>query len=514
MLKALADYYRLLRAGGMLARHDVLMPSEIRDRLPWPGRLVGMILRILPGARRKGRVGQRFALALEKMGPAYVKLGQFLATRPDIMGIEAATDLSRLKDNVPPFSVALAKTTLKTEFQDDADRLFPDLDAPVAAASIAQVHKIETPEGPKALKILRPRVETLIERELRAMQRAARIVEDRAPDSRRLRPVDAANTLAESLTRELDLRFEAGAASEFAEIIKKDGFVTAPGVDWTRTNRRVLTTDWVDGVPMTQPDALEGVDRVAIANKVTRGFLACALDHGFFHADLHEGNMIITAPEKPDGEHGLALVDFGIMGRIGPEERLFLAEILNGFLNRNYKRVAEVHFRAGYVPDNHSVDDFAQALRSVGEPIFGRTADDVSMGRLLIQLFDITHQFGMRLRPELVLLQKTMVQVEGVARNIDPEHNIWDAARPIVKRWVNREFGPQGAARVMEQVARDAAERFKRLPEVLDKIETALEPRTLEPAQKRSRFEFIDWLGFALLIGTITGVLGFYIGRN
>ncbi len=482
MFEAIADYLRLARAGAVMIRHDVVMPADLRARAPWPARVAGTVLRILPGGGGGGRPGQRFARALEKLGPAWIKLGQFLATRPDVIGVQAATDLSLLKDKIPPFPKALALKALKSEFGDDAAHLFAGLSDPIAAASVAQVHRIETPTGPKAVKILRPGVEKVMARELRAMRRAARLAERRGDaEIQRMEPVAFVETMARSLSREMDLRFEAGAASEFGEIAALDNHVFAPTVDWERTSLRVLTTDWIAGRSLTDPGALSAVDRIGLANRITQGFLACALDHGFFHADLHEGNMILA----PDGR--LFLVDFGIMGRIGPDERRFLAEILKGFLERDYKRVSQVHFEAGYVPADHSMDEFAQALRSVGEPIFGKEARDVSMGRVLIQLFDITRQFGMHLRPELVLLQKTMVQVEGVSRSIDPAHNIWEAAKPVVDRWSRREFGPEGVKRMALTTAREIAARMRRLPATLDALEVAVTRAANPPAPRKGR---------------------------
>jgi len=469
MLEALSDYMRLARAGMVMIRNDVVIPQAYRSRMPWAARFAGTLLRILPGGGGGGRPGQRFARALEKLGPAWIKLGQFMATRPDVIGVEAATDLSRLKDSIPPFPKAQALKTLRQEFGENAAVLFPNLSDSVAAASVAQVQKIVTPQGVKAVKILRPGIERKMELELRAMKRIAYSAQKHGPaEVKRMEPAAFIDTMARSLTREMDLRFEAGAASEFAEIAAIDNYVYAPKVDWERTSQRVLTTEWIEGRSLTDPGAIGSTDRIDLANRITRGFLACALDHGFFHADLHEGNMILA----PDGR--LVLVDFGIMGRIGPAERLFLAEILKGFLERDYKRVSEVHFEAGYVPADHSMDDFAQALRSVGEPIFGKDATEVSMARVLLQLFDITRQFGMHLRPELILLQKTMVQVEGVARSIDPGHNIWEAAKPVVDRWSRREFGPEGLRKLALNTAREVLGRLRKLPETLTKLDAAL----------------------------------------
>lgn len=496
MFKALADYGRLLRAGTALARHDVILPGEYHDRLPFPAKLAGKTLRIFGGGA-KGRQGERLATALEKLGPAYIKLGQFLATRPDVFGVETTTDLSRLKDKIPPFSMKAAQKALAEEFGEaEADALFQDLSEPIAAASLAQVHRLQTDDGAMAVKILRPGVENMIGRELRAMKRAARTVERVNVESRRLKPVAFTDTVAVSMEKELDLRLEAGGADEMRELSFKAGYFHIPQVDWERSGKRVLTTEWVEGKSLTDPEAANtpGIDRPALANSITRGFLDHAIHHGVFHADMHEGNMIVT----PDGR--LALVDFGIIGRIGLTERRFLAEILWGFLRRDYYRVAEVHFEAGYVPADKSVGDFAQALRSVGEPIHGKSASDVSMGRLLLQLLDFTHTFGMQLRPELVLLQKTMVQVEGVARAIDPGHDIWAAAEPIVKDWITQNLGPAGAAKLIAQNVKDVADRLKRLPDVMDQFEAQLNKPEPAPLPRERFAPWWGWMGFALTI--------------
>lgn len=494
MFAAVADYWRLMRAGVSLARHDVVLPGEYQRRLPLPARIAGKTLRIITGGAR-GRPGERLARALEKLGPAYIKLGQFLATRPDVFGVETTSDLSRLKDKLPAFSMKKAQAALENEFgPEEARALFEDLGEPMAAASLAQVHKLQTPDGPRAVKILRPDIEQRISKALRAMGRAARNIERVSVESRRLRPIAFTQTVGESMMKELDLRLEAGGAGELKEISDKDGYYKIPAVDWERTGRRILTTEWVDGVPLTDPAALDGagIDHEKLANCVTRGFLSHAIRHGVFHADMHEGNMIVT----PEGD--LALIDFGIVGRIGVNERRFLAEILWGFIQRDYQRIAEVHFEAGYVPADRSVGDFAQALRSVGEPIHGKNAEDVSMARLLLQLLDFTHTFGMQMRPELVLLQKTMVQVEGVARGIDPGHDIWKAAEPIVSDWVKTEFGPAGAAKVIANTAREVSDRLKRLPEIMDRFEAQLIEPQIPPIPQRERFA--PWWGWFLFI--------------
>ncbi len=501
MFAALADYWRLMRAGASLIRHDVILPGAYKSRVPAPALLAGKFLRLVAGGA-KGRPGERLATALEKLGPAYIKLGQFIATRPDVFGVETTTDLGRLKDKLPAFSEQAARKAIEAEFEDgQADTLFGELGEAVAAASLAQVHKMQGEHGAKAVKVLRPGVEEMIRRELRAMQRGARFVEKRSEESRRMEPVAFVKTVADSMEKELDLTLEAGGADEMRALSLKDGFFIVPSVDWERTSKRVLTTSWVAGTPLTDPAALDrpDIDRKTLANDITRGFLSHAIRHGVFHADMHEGNMILT----PEGK--IALVDFGIVGRIGMTERRFLAEILWGFIRRDYQRVAEVHFEAGYVPKDKSVGDFAQALRAVGEPIHGKSAEEVSMGRLLLQLLDYTHQFGMHLRPELVLLQKTMVQVEGVARAIDPGHDIWSAAEPIVSDWIKTEFGPQGAAKLIAKNVREVADRLKRLPDMMDQLEAALEetarPPSAEP--KQAFAPWWGWFGFVAILALI-----------
>lgn len=496
MVSWIGHIYRLIRMAVTLIRYDALLPKEYQDRLPLWAQFWARALRLLAKRRRARSPGARLASALEKLGPAYVKFGQFLATRPDIIGVTAAQDLGRLKDRLPPFSRERALDTLASEFG-ATETLFGAISEAMAAASIAQVHQAIIPRrGPVAVKILRPRIEKKLAREMAALRFGARVIEVFAPASRRLEPVQFVDTVWTAMQRELDLRLEAGAAAEFRDVAAKDGFLHAPAIDWSRSSKRALTMDWIEGTPLTDLEGLDraGADRPALALNVTRGFLAAALDHGFFHADMHEGNLIYGKDGK------LWVVDFGIMGRIGQAERRYLAEILYGFLRRDYRRVAEVHAEAGYVPEKYSVEEFAQALRAIGEPIFGKTADEISMSRLLLQLFDVTHVFGMHLRPELVLLQKTMVQVEGVARGLDPKHDMWSASRPIVERWVRRELGAEGVAKRGVAEAVDALQTLRRLPHLITAMEKAANAiRAEAPPAARVRFQWMNfWVGFAV----------------
>lgn len=499
---------RLIRVAIVLIRYDALAPREYQERLPIPLRIVAQVLRVFARRRRPKSPGARLAMALEKLGPAYVKLGQFLATRPDIIGVTAAQDLGRLKDRLPAFPRDRALDTINEELG-ATETLFGNISEALAAASIAQVHMSVHPRnGVVAVKVLRPRIEKKLRREMAALHFGARLIEFFSVRSRRLEPVQFVDTVATALERELDLRLEAGAAAEFRDVAAKDGFLAVPEIDWSRSSKRVLTQTWVEGISLTDSTALDraGADRPALALAVTRGFLAAALDYGFFHADMHEGNLIYGKDGK------LWVVDFGIMGRIGRKERRYLAEILYGFLRRDYRRVAEVHQEAGYVPEKFTVEEFAQALRAIGEPIFGKTADEVSMSRLLLQLFDVTHLFGMHLRPELVLLQKTMVQVEGVARALDPKHDMWGAARPIVERWVKRELGAEGVGRRVMDEASGGFAALRRLPQTLAALEGAAEEiRRGPPPAERARFQWMSFfVGFA--VGGLLVFIAYYAG--
>jgi len=455
MLRSFRDAGRLLYAARVLARHDALIPREFAQSVPPQLRLVRAVLGRGRKADRNVAPGVRLALALESLGPAYIKLGQVLATRPDIIGDETAAALSILQDRLPPFPTDVAKREVESVLAAPLADLFATFDEPFAAASVAQVHRATTlDETPRAVavKILRPGIEAQFARDLSAFAFAARWAERFAAEARRLRVRDVVNTLAASVALELDLRMEAAAASELAECTARDTQFRVPAVDWSRTAARVLTTEWIEGISLRSAAELEaaGHDPEAVALLVVRQFLSQALRDGFFHADMHQGNLFI------DAEGRLVCVDFGIMGRLDTGMRRFMAETLSGFLARDYLRVADVHYEAGFVPRRHPAPLFAQALRAIGEPVFGQPASNVSMARLLQQLFDTTRRFDMELQPQLVLLQKTMVVVEGVARALDPDIDIWEAARPVVENWMIEQIGPEARLR-------DAAEGLNAL---------------------------------------------------
>ena len=453
MISALSHCTRLVRAGFVLAREGVfglLDPAQ----LPLLARTGVRLARLIERPTAAG-AGGRLAAALTKLGPTYVKLGQFLATRPDVVGVEVARNLESLQDKMAPFPRAEAEAVVTAALGKPLNESFAEFGPAVAAASIAQVHRaeIDTPDGskPVAVKVLRPGIEQRFRVDLDAFTFAAGRAESMSPEARRLRLLETVATLRRSVWIEMDLRLEAAALSEMAENTKKDPDFRVPVVDWDRTAKDVLTLDWIDGTPLNDRAGLEatGFDLKHLARAVIQTFLRHALRDGFFHADMHPGNLFVDKDAK------LVFVDFGIMGRLGPKERRFLAEILYGFITRNYQRTAEVHFEAGYVPSHHSVEAFAQAIRAIGEPIHNRAADEISMAKLLMLLFEVTGLFDMRTRPELLMLQKTMVVVEGVARSLDPKLDMWTVSEPVVREWIERHLGPAGR---IEDAAEGAVE--------------------------------------------------------
>jgi ubiquinone biosynthesis protein len=461
VIAGISHLTRLAHAGFVFAREGVFTLIDTRP-LPLPARTAIAFARLFERPSAKDG-SSRLAAALTKLGPTYVKLGQFMATRPDVVGTAIASDLESLQDKMAPFPQAEAEAVVAAAFDRPLTAVYASFGPAVAAASIAQVHRAEVDvDGARkevAVKILRPGIERRFKADLDAFFYAARKAENFSLEAQRLRPVEAVATLARSVAMEMDFRLEAAALSEMAENTREDADFRVPAVDWDRTAREVLTLEWIDGTPLNDHAALaaKGYDLPALGRKVIQSFLRQALRDGFFHADMHPGNLFIGA----DGR--LVAVDFGIMGRLGPKERRFLAEILFGFITRDYQRTAQVHFDAGYVPRQHSVESFAQAIRAIGEPIHNRTAEDISMAKLLMLLFEVTGLFDMRTRPELLLLQKTMVVVEGVARSLDPKLDMWSVADPVVREWIERNLGPVGK---LEDVAQGAGEIGKFLGQV------------------------------------------------
>lgn len=466
MLTSIRHIIRLVRAGRTLARYDVLLPPQQVADLPPLARFALRLAKL--GSRPpQNDPESRLTAALSALGPSYIKLGQFLATRPDIIGPERAFELKALQDRLPPFDMEDAKSIIRKTLGGNIDDFFTEFGEPVAAASIAQVHRARTNDGKDvAVKVLRPGVERRFADDLQSFYFAARLIERFNAEGRRLRPVDAVKMLEQSMKLELDLRMEASAMSELTENTRKDPGFRVPEVDWQRTGRQVLTTGWIEGTPIADVAALRaaGFDLVKLGDTVIQSFLRHAIRDGFFHADMHPGNLFV------DHDGTLVAVDFGITGRLGEKERMVLAEILYGFITRDYMRVSLVHFDVGYVPRHKDPADFAQALRAIGEPIMDKAANEISMARLLTQLFEVTAQFDMVTQPQLLLLQKTMVVVEGVARTLNPHLNMWETAEPVVREWIERRIGPVGR---LESGAVTLARMVMVLPGLLDDAQKA-----------------------------------------
>ena len=458
---------RLIRTGATLERTGAMpvilnaldAPKTLKfaARFVWPFQFLGRKGdQSLPPAPR----------ALTAMGPAYIKFGQILSTRPDVVGQELADQLRVLQDKLPPFSTKVAKQSFKAEIGIDADDVFSAFSEPVAAASIAQVHRgqLRDTGHSVAIKVLRPEIERAFQRDIDTFYFAARLVEFVSPKSRRLKPMDVIAHFDGVVRGELDLRLESASASEFLANISQDKGFSVPSVNWSLSSRRVMTLDWADGVPMGDTDALlaAGHNLSELGDRVLYMFLNHALRDGFFHADMHQGNLKVSS----NGD--IVAFDFGIMGHIDEYTRRVYAEILFGFIKRDYKRVAEVHFEAGYVSQDQNVDEFARALRAVGEPIFGMDASNISMGRLLSYLFEVTERFGMETRTELILLQRTMVVVEGVARSLNPQINIWEVARPIVEGYIKSSLGPVAVFNDLTTTLKVLARFGPRLPTLVE----------------------------------------------
>ena len=464
------NIFRLIRTGATLERTGAMSivlralsatrPLRIIARLLcWPIKWLGL---------RGDESMPAVTRALSALGPAYIKFGQVLSTRPDLVGEELSNQLRVLQDRLPPFSIEEAKNTFFNETGLLADETFDEFSEAIAAASIAQVHKVRVRETQEelAVKVLRPGIEKAFRKDVDAFYLLAGLVDFFAPFARRLRPVEVIEHFEGIVLSELDLRLESSSASKFKDTTKADDGFNVPSVNWKLSGKRVMTMSWAEGIPIGDIKSLEnsGHDKIILGERVLQLFLNHALRDGYFHGDMHQGNLKVTS----DGE--IIAYDFGIMGYIDEYTRRVYAEILYGFIKRDYKRVAEVHFEAGYVPMDRDVEDFTNALRAVGEPIFGMDAANISMGKLLTYLFEVTERFGMETRTELILLQRTMVVVEGVARSLNPTINIWKTAQPIVESYIRKSIGPRAIFKDIVDTARVISRFGPRLPNLVENI--------------------------------------------
>ncbi len=468
----------LFKLGRKMAKSDILNIVTKFQEPPLAIKLLFKILSISFFAKSKidlnKNEGQRLSDSLESMGTTFIKLGQFLATRPDIIGENLSRQLENLQDKLPPFPLVQAKEIIKNDLGEDTYNSIVKLSEPVAAASIAQVHKAQINDKGTlkdvAIKILRPNIKKIFNDEIDAMMLFAFLIESFAKKTKRLKLVEVVFLLKEITNLEMDLRFEAAAANEYAENTKNDVGFRVPQIYWNFTSENVMTLDWVDGISIRETKELENrnLDTKKIANDIIQNFLRHAVRDGFFHADMHQGNIFI------DNNGLIVPIDFGIMGRLDKISKRFLAEILFGFIQRDYRKVAEVHLAAGLVPREVPIDDLAQALRSIGEPIFGQSVKDISGGKLLKQLFDVTEKFNMQTQPQLLMLQKTMVVVEGVARKLNPNTNIWITSKPVLENWLKETKDPLTTINETIQNTSEVIKRLPEFPQIMDKANQAL----------------------------------------
>jgi len=462
MFRALRNLGRLLRIARTLARYDALFPLEQARAAPFLVRTAKWLWR----RDMPGRPGQRLAKALEALGPSFIKLGQMLSTRPDLLGEDVANDLAGLRDQLPPFPSEKARTTIEAELDAPIDKLFIRFDdKPIAAASIAQVHFAATADGHEvAVKVLRPGIEDALARDIDLFYWCAAMLERLVPELRRLKPYEVVRTFADSVALEMDLRMEASAAVELGQNFEGDPTFRVPRIDWERTARRVLTLERIRGINIDRREDLiaAGHDPDVILSHAAAAFFNQVFRDGFFHADQHPGNCFVEA----DGT--ICALDFGIMGRLDREHRYYLADMLLGFLRRDYETVADIHFRAGFVPPHKSRAAFTQALRAIAEPILDKPLHEISVAKLLGLLFEVTETFEMETQPHLLLLQKTMLVTEGVGRALNPHVNMWHLARPLIEGWMIRNRGPEARLREM---LRSGIETVERLPELLDRLD-------------------------------------------
>ncbi len=468
--------YTLFKIGRCFGKSNAL---DYVEEIYNPPLIVKILFKIL-GLRLKSQVAnvslsanEKFMSAIKELGPTFIKLGQFLGTRPDIVGETLAKDLQKLQDRMPAFSLAQAKDSLRDELGEDTYKKISNISEPIAAASIAQVHFATINENKKqvAIKILRPNIEKIFNEELDALMLFAYFVEMFLPKTRRLKLVEVILLLKEITSIEMDLRFEAAAANELKNNTENDPYFKVPSIYWDFTSKKVLTLEKVDGIPIRDIEKINNakIDKKELAKSVIQNFLRQAVGDGFFHGDMHQGNLFVD----PNGN--IIPVDFGIMGRLDKDNRKYLADILYGFIQRDYEKVAEVHFQAGLVPNTESKESFSQALRSIGEPIFGQSIKNISAGKLLAQLFEITEKFNMTTQPQLLLLQKNMVVVEGVARSLDEDANIWDISKPILEGWLTREMGPKSKIEKAINTTEQVLNKLPEIPRLMDQATKALE---------------------------------------
>ena len=467
---------RFMQIGYVLATHG-MAALAVRLKLFRP---YAFLVYLFQRERMPRELGGQIRLALERLGPTFIKFGQMLSTRVDLLPEEIASELKKLQDAVPPAPFPEVRALLERAFgkplTGEGGVFAAFEEAPVAAASIAQVHFARLPDGREvAVKVRRPRVERVIAEDLAILRMLAEMFHRHFPEYRRLRAPAVVEEFARTITEELNLRAEGAHAARLAEAFADSPDVVIPRVVWDYTKREVLTTERITGIPIDEVAALTqaGHDRLALAEKLATIFFEMVFVHGYFHADMHPGNIFVT------DTGAIAFVDFGIVGRLPMKTRRYLAEMLIAFLERDYRKAARVHLDAGYVPPKTDLLAFEDALREIAEPIFNRPLGEISIAELLGCMFAVTERFQMETQPQLLLLQKTMLTIEGIARELAPEANIWMLARPLISEWIARHLGPRGRAEALWEEWQAQMRRWARLPEAVEEA-LAARPAVVE----------------------------------
>jgi ubiquinone biosynthesis protein len=415
--------------------------------------------------RQKEPRGQRLREALETLGPIYVKFGQVLSTRRDLVPLDIADELARLQDRVPPFPSALAVDEIERSLGRRIEEVFSTFEhSPVASASIAQVHLATLHDGREvAVKVLRPGVEAAVARDLALLDTAADLAERRWVEGRRLRPREVVAEFARHLDEELDLMVEAANASQLRRNFERSPLLLVPQVHWDLCSQRVMVMERMHGTPISQVQAIreKGIDVPALARAGVEIFFTQVFRDGFFHADMHPGNILVA----DDGRY--VALDFGIMGTLTETDKNYLAQNFLAFFNRDYRRVAQAHLEAGWVPPETRVDAFEAAIRAVCEPVFSRPLKEIYFGKLLLRLFQTSRRFNVRIQPQLVMLQKTLLNIEGLGRELDPELDLWRTAKPYLERWMNEQVGWRGFVRNLRQEAPYWAATLPQIPRLV-----------------------------------------------
>jgi len=455
----LSQLARLLRITRVFVRHDLdEFVRAVHLFRPYRLLLRAVTFRWIAGAHRPR--GERLREALEELGPVFIKFGQMLSTRPDLLPEDLAKELARLQDQVPPFAGESARAIVESALGAPVDQLFRTFEiTPVASASVAQVHRATIADGTEvAVKVLRPGIASVIDRDLALLDTLARLAERWWPEARRLKPREVVEEYRKTIHDELDLMREAANASRLRANFENSPLLYVPAIYWDLTRPNVMVMEHISGIPISNVAELKraGVDMRSLAHRGVEIFFTQAFRDGFFHADMHPGNIFVS----PDGQY--RAVDFGIMGTLSERDKLYLAENFLAFFNRDYRAVAEAHVRAGWVNRDTRLEEFESAIRAVCEPIFAKPLKDISFGRLLLRLFQTARRFNMEVQPQLVLLQKTLFNIEGLGRQLYPELDLWETAKPYLEQWSRTQFGPDALFKTLK---REAPRWWRMLPE-------------------------------------------------